>query len=206
MHATHPQPLSSVRSTSGSMSTTLPPIRTNTTDFPSISGRHGLYPPGPPSNVMYSSSSREFPPAEENADEEDPDNNELPAAGLEEPLEAIRKLGAQQPEVGNNSFSLSHSLSGLISHCQGSPMPRARARSATPSRSGQDRKRRKLSHAVTPSVKHEFPDGKHRYSPITITLNTLPVVTKGMISETEARDLFNMYAPYSPHKSLSLMP
>lgn len=46
---------------------------------------------------MYSSSSRDFPPVEDNADEED--NDGLPAAGLEEPLEAIRKLGAQQPEV-----------------------------------------------------------------------------------------------------------
>jgi len=42
-------------------------------------------------------------------------------------------------------------------------MPRARARSLTPSRGGQDRKRRKLSHGVAPSVKHEFPDGMNCY-------------------------------------------
>lgn len=78
------------------MSTTLPPIRTNSTDLASTSGRHGLYPPGPPPNVMYSSSSREFASTEETLDEV---VGELTAAGLEEPLEAIRKLGAQQPEV-----------------------------------------------------------------------------------------------------------
>ena len=46
---------------------------------------------------MYSSGSREFPGVEDNPDEEDIDG--LPAAGLEEPIEAIRKLGAQQPDV-----------------------------------------------------------------------------------------------------------
>jgi len=73
------------------MSTSLPPIRTNSTE-------HGLYPPPPPSNVMYSSSSREFPPPEDTPEDE---VNELPAAGLEEPLKAIRKLGAQQPDVSS---------------------------------------------------------------------------------------------------------
>src|SRR5258707_14651260 len=159
MHQTH-QLLSSVRSTSGYILTSLPPIRTNSTDFPSTSGRHGLYPPGPPSNVMYSSSSREYPPAEDNPEEEY--NNELPAAGLDEPLEAIRKLGTQQPEVSSAIVTF-EAFKGLNCHCQGSPMPRARARSLTPSRSGQDRKRRKLSHGVTPNVKHEFPDGKNCY-------------------------------------------
>lgn len=84
-------------------------------------------------------------------------------------------------------------------------MPRARARSVTPSRGGQDRKRRKLSHGVAPSVKHEFPDGKDCYSHIVTLLNTLPVVTKGMISEAEARELFAMYARHTPHTRWSLM-
>jgi hypothetical protein len=109
---------------------------------------------------MYSGNSREFPPAEDDPEEED--NNELPAAGLEEPLEAIRKLGAQQPEV-RGAFVTFGVSKGLICHCQGSPMPRARARSLTPSRNGQDRKRRKLSHGVTTNVKHEFTDGKNCY-------------------------------------------
>jgi len=202
MHPSHPQPLSSVRSTSGPMSTTLPPIRTNSTDFPSTSGRHGLYPPDPPSHAMYSSTSREFPPAEETPEEED---NELPAAGLEEPLEAIRKLGAQQPEVGS-TFMTFGVFKGLKRHYQGSPMPRARARSVTPSHGGQDRKRRKLSHGVAPSVKHEFPDGNNCHSHIVITLNTFLVVTKGMVSETEARDLFVMYARCISHKAIILTP
>jgi hypothetical protein len=33
-------------------------------------------------------------------------------------------------------------------------------------------------------------------SHIVMTLNKLPVVTKGMISDTEARELFAMYACY----------
>lgn len=56
---------------------------------------------------MYSSSSREFPPVEDNPEEED--NDGLPAAGLEEPLEAIRKLGAQQPEVSGAIVTLKRS-------------------------------------------------------------------------------------------------
>lgn len=35
---------------------------------------------------------------------------------------------------------------------------------------------------------------------IVITLNTFPVVTKGMVSEAEARELFAMYARYTLHK------
>jgi len=108
---------------------------------------------------MYSNNSREFAATEENLEEVD---NELPAAGLEEPLEAIRKLGAQQPDVSCAFMNFGVST-GLIHRFQGSPMPRARARSVTPSRNGQDRKRRKLSHGVAPSVKHEFPDGADCY-------------------------------------------
>lgn len=63
---------------------------------------------------MYSSSSREFPPAEDNPEEED--NTELPAAGLEEPLEAIRKLGAQQPDV-SSAIETFEMFKGLICHC-----------------------------------------------------------------------------------------
>lgn len=63
---------------------------------------------------MYSGGPREFPPTEDNPEEED--NTELPAAGLEEPLEAIRKLGAQQPDVSSviETYEMSQ---GLMCHC-----------------------------------------------------------------------------------------
>lgn len=138
---------------------------------------------------MYSSGSREFPHADEDLEEY---NNELPAAGLEEPLEAIRKLGAQQPDVSSAIMTFEVSKSFYVPSrdhpCHGPVRGLLPLHATGRTGSGVSCPMESLqvssmsSQTVRMAISH-----------IVMTLSKLSVVTKGMISEIEARELFTMF-------------